>query len=178
MLDSFGVKWLKHLMCPELQICSHRHGEQAVRHAAWWLHGHRPAAHKEGDETDQVEWMGWAKAATEKQNDLFAKNHFSALSRGFKCETCMFVFPDLNVTRSVPLWRETGVWQRPCRSTLPPTPSTSALLPYTATASRRMPGLSLYISWSFISFVCAICSFQLLMRLPVASFISERIWNL
>lgn len=82
MLESFSVKWLKlSLLCPKLQICSHRHGEQAVRHAAWWLHGHRPAAHKEGDETDQVEWMGlMARAATENQNNLFPKNRFNALS--------------------------------------------------------------------------------------------------
>lgn len=56
------------------------------------------------------------------------------------------VFSGWNVMRSAPLWRETGAWRRRCRSIRPLSPSTAAaLLPFTATASRRMPGQYLWI---------------------------------
>lgn len=53
-----------------------------------------------------------------------------------------FIISGSSVTRSVQHWRGTGAWLRPCRLTPLQTPSTFAPPPYTATASRRMPGFT------------------------------------
>lgn len=100
-----------------LQICSHCHGEQTVRHAARRLHGHRPAPRKEGGESGQVGPF----LVFSLFDSVLVMSQFAATVTPFACS-------DLNVTRSASLWRGTGVWRKRCRSTRPLSPSTVAAL--------------------------------------------------